>query len=114
MYRKDFGFCLRDYFKLTGKPLLIPRYSLGVWWYKNIEYNTDSINKLIDDQISLNDIVILYRTNAQSRVFEDGLLKANIPYKIIGGLNFYSRMEIKNLLAYLRLIYNSNDIIFLK
>ena len=49
MYRKDFGFCLRDYFKLTGKPLLIPRYSLGVWWYKNIEYNTDSINKLIDD-----------------------------------------------------------------
>ena len=49
MYRKDFGFCLRDYFKLTGKPLLSPRYSLGVWWYKNIGYNTDSINKLIDD-----------------------------------------------------------------
>lgn len=49
MYRKDFGFCLRDYFKLTGKPLLIPRYALGVWWYKNIEYNTDLINKLVDD-----------------------------------------------------------------
>ncbi len=59
--------------------------------------------------VSLNDMVILYRTNAQSRSFEDGLLKANIPYKIIGGVNFYNRMEIKNLLAYLRLIHNSND-----
>ena len=74
-----------------------------------VRFVVSEIKKLIDNQISLNDIVILYRTNAQSRVFEDGLLKANIPYKIIGGLNFYSRMEIKNLLAYLRLIYNSND-----
>ena len=55
------------------------------------------------------DIVILYRTNAQSRMFEDGLVKANIPYKIIGGINFYGRLEIKNLLAYLRLIHNSQD-----
>ena len=74
-----------------------------------VRFVVSEIKRLIDNQISLNDIVILYRTNAQSRVFEDGLLKANIPYKIIGGLNFYSRMEIKNLLAYLRLIYNSND-----
>ena len=59
--------------------------------------------------MSLSDIVVLYRTNAQSRVFEDGLMKSGIPYKIVGGLNFYSRMEIKNLLAYLRLICNSND-----
>ena len=57
----------------------------------------------------LKDIVILYRTNAQSRSFEDGLLKSNIPYKIVGGVNFYSRKEIKDLLAYLRIIINQND-----
>lgn len=47
MYRKDFGFCLRDYFKLTGKPALIPRYALGVWWNKNITYNTAEVEKLV-------------------------------------------------------------------
>ena len=49
MYRKDFGFCLRDYFKLTGKPALIPRYALGVWWYKNIDYKSSDIINLVDD-----------------------------------------------------------------
>lgn len=49
LYRKDFGFCLRDYFKLTGKPALIPRYALGVWWYKNLDYNTYMIEQLVDD-----------------------------------------------------------------
>ena len=53
------------------------------------------------ENVSLNDMVILYRTNAQSRAFEDGLLKSNIPYKIVGGVNFYSRREIKDVLAYL-------------
>ncbi len=47
MYRKDFGFCLRDYFKLTGKPALIPRYSLGIWWNKNISYTSADIEELI-------------------------------------------------------------------
>jgi len=74
-----------------------------------VKFVIDKIKELVKDNISLNDIVILYRTNAQSRNFEDGLLKANIPYKIIGGVNFYSRLEIKNLLAYLRLIHNPND-----
>ena len=74
-----------------------------------VKFVVDSIKNLMKEDVSLNDIVILYRTNAQSRTFEDGLLKANIPYKIIGGVNFYSRMEIKNLLAYLRLIHNTND-----
>ena len=74
-----------------------------------VKYVVNKIKELKDNSVSLSDIVVLYRTNAQSRVFEDGLMKANIPYRIIGGLNFYSRMEIKNLLAYLRLICNSND-----
>ena len=47
LYRKDFGFCLRDYFKLTGKPSLIPRYTLGVWWNKNTTYNTNEIKDLV-------------------------------------------------------------------
>lgn len=55
------------------------------------------------------DFAVLYRTNAQSRMIEEMLLKANIPYKIVGGLKFYDRKEIKDLLAYLRLIANPND-----
>lgn len=74
-----------------------------------VKYVVNKIKELKDNLVSLSDIVVLYRTNAQSRVFEDGLMKSGIPYKIVGGLNFYSRMEIKNLLAYLRLICNSND-----
>lgn len=74
-----------------------------------VEFVINKIKELIKNNISLNDIVILYRTNAQSRIFEDGLLKSNIPYKIVGGINFYARREIKDLLAYLRLIHNSND-----
>lgn len=52
---------------------------------------------------------ILYRTNAQSRAIEESLLRKNIPYKIIGGINFYSRLEIKDILAYLRVILNPAD-----
>ncbi|MBQ8473010.1 MAG: UvrD-helicase domain-containing protein [Bacilli bacterium] len=74
-----------------------------------VSFVVNKIKELKSSGISLSDMVILYRTNAQSRNFEDGLLKSNIPYKIIGGVNFYSRMEIKNLLAYLRLIHNPND-----
>lgn len=55
------------------------------------------------------DHAILYRTNAQSRLFEEKFLLANIPYKIVGGVNFYSRKEIKDLLAYLRMIANDAD-----
>ncbi len=55
------------------------------------------------------DIAILYRTNAQSRVMEEVLMKSNIPYTIVGGTKFYDRKEIKDLLAYLRLIVNPND-----
>lgn len=55
------------------------------------------------------DFAILYRTNAQSRVLEDALMKNRVPYKVVGGLKFYDRKEIKDVLAYLRLIYNPSD-----
>ena len=74
-----------------------------------VSFVISKIKELRDNFIDLNDLVILYRTNAQSRAFEDGLLKANIPYKIVGGVNFYQRKEIKDLLSYLRVIHNSHD-----
>ncbi len=70
-------------------------------------------NEIIDihlrDHDQYNEFAILYRTNAQSRIFEEALRKKNIPYKIYGGISFYQRKEIKDVLAYLRLVVNSND-----
>ena len=63
----------------------------------------------LTEQRKYNDFAILYRTNAQSRAMEDALRKRNIPYKIFGGLSFYQRKEIKDTLAYLRLIINPKD-----
>ena len=56
-----------------------------------------------------NDIALLYRTNAQSRSFEETFQSYNIPYRIYGGLSFYQRKEIKDVLAYLRLVVNTDD-----
>jgi DNA helicase-2/ATP-dependent DNA helicase PcrA len=70
---------------------------------------TKEISKLISSGVSLNDIVVLYRTNAQSRNIEEAMLRENIPYKVIGSFYFYNRKEIKDLIAYLKLIYNSSD-----
>jgi len=64
-----------------------------------------------DDHLSLNDVAIFYRTNAQSRTFEDALLSRRIDYKIIGGVSFYARREIKDILAYLRLLISDTDLI---
>ena len=61
------------------------------------------------NQYKNKDFVILYRTNAQSRAFEDSLRKKNIPYRVYGGLSFYQRKEIKDIIAYLRLVVNKSD-----
>ena len=65
----------------------------------------------LESRLSLEEMVIFYRTNAQSRVFEDLLLSNKIPYQIIGGVSFYQRKEIKDILAYLRLLLSSSDFI---
>ena len=72
-------------------------------------YVIREINKLIDEGTKLSDIAILYRTNAQSQNFEKELVLSNIPYKVIGSVYFYNRKEIKDLMAYLKLIYNKDD-----
>lgn len=69
----------------------------------------NEIEKLTSSGYKYQDIAILYRTNGQSRVFEEGLLGKGIPCKVVGGYYFYNRKEIKDLIAYLRLIYNTSD-----
>lgn len=69
----------------------------------------DEIKKLKSEGFSYNDVALLYRINSQSRVLEEAFMRAGVPYIIVGGLKFYDRMEIKNILAYLRLIYNPKD-----
>lgn len=72
-------------------------------------YVVKKINELINNGVDYKDIAILYRTNAQSRVMEEAMLKENLPYRVVGSFYFYSRKEIKDLIAYLRLIHNSKD-----
>lgn len=78
--------------------------------FEEANYVVNDIRKKVEDgSRSYNDHAILYRTNAQSRMFEEKLVTANIPYKVIGGINFYARKEIKDLLAYLKTIDNGQD-----
>lgn len=72
-------------------------------------YVMSEIKKLIDSGVSRDKIAVLYRTNAQSRTMEEALLRENIPYKVIGSFYFYNRKEIKDLISYLKLIYNPSD-----
>ena len=69
----------------------------------------DKIKQWLDDGNSLDDVALLYRSNAQSRLLEEALLQAQLPYRIYGGLKFFERQEIKDALAYLRIINNRND-----
>ena len=96
-------------------------------WTENESGEKISVNKLLTDgeegrfvassifenkmqsQLQNSDFAILYRTNAQSRSFEDALRKKNISYRVYGGLSFYQRKEIKDVLAYLRLLINPDD-----
>ena len=73
------------------------------------QYVIRKVKELINKGVEYQDIAVLYRTNAQSRVLEEEMLKENLPYRVIGSFYFYSRKEIKDLIAYLRLIHNPKD-----
>ncbi|MCI5951595.1 MAG: DNA helicase PcrA [Anaerostipes sp.] len=77
--------------------------------YEEANQVLHEIEKLSQDGIAYKQMAILYRTNAQSRVFEEKFLLKNIPYRIVGGVNFYSRKEIKDILAYLKAVDNGQD-----
>ncbi len=79
------------------------------------EFVINEVERLkLQHQISLNDVVVLYRTNAQSRSIEEALLRAGIPYRVIGGVRFYERKEIKDMLSYLSLLINSDNTLALE
>lgn len=83
--------------------------------YEEAEHIVNEIAHMVSqDKAAYNEFAILYRTNAQSRAFEEKLVLRNVPYKIIGSINFYSRKEIKDLLAYLKTIDNGLDSIAVK
>jgi DNA helicase-2/ATP-dependent DNA helicase PcrA len=79
------------------------------------EFVRDELFKLSKDETSkFGDTAIFYRTNAQSRVFEEVFMRSAVPYKVVGGVRFYERKEIKDLLAYLRVLVNPNDEVSLR
>jgi len=88
--------------------------------YEAIDENDEAgyVGKKIEEWhvegVDYSDFAIFYRTNAQSRIFEEALRTANIPYQIVGGVGFYDRMEIKDMLAYLRVMCNRNDSLSLR
>ena len=93
----------------------LPRVYLADNEYDEASYLVSEIEHLKrEEYYSYSDFAVLYRMNTQSRAIEDILRRENIPYKIIGGLKFYERKEIKDLIAYLRLIQNSADNLSLK
>lgn len=78
--------------------------------FEEAEYIAGDIRRKIrEGEASYSDCAVLYRTNAQSRLFEEKFLLGNIPYKIVGGVNFYARKEIKDMLAYLKTVDNARD-----
>ena len=72
-------------------------------------YVSESVHRIVDNNDNYKEVAVLYRSNAQSRVIEEYLLRNNIPYVIYGGVRFYERLEIKNVVSYLRLIVNKHD-----
>jgi len=77
-------------------------------------YVVDTIRKQVDTkQAKLADFAVMYRTNAQSRLLEEAFLSTNIPYKLVGAQRFYGRREVKDIIAYLRVIWNPEDIVSL-
>ncbi len=95
----------------AGAPISYGRYDNE---YEEAQGIASDIHREVKDGMSYNDFAILYRTNAQSRVFEEKLIYEGIPYRIIGAVNFYARKEIKDILCYLKTINNSADDIAIK
>ncbi len=90
-----------------GAPIIFQNFMTA---YEEAEYIADDLAKRVAaGDGSYSDCAILYRTNAQSRLLEEKFLLANIPYRIIGGVNFYARKEIKDLLSYLKTVDNARD-----
>lgn len=79
-----------------------------------VDFIMNKVKEKIKEGYNYSDIAVLYRTNAQSRIFEEGLTREGIPYDLVGALNFYDRKEIKDLLGYLKLISNPDDDIALR
>ncbi len=95
----------------AGAPISYGRYDNE---YEEAQGIAADIHHQVKDGMSYSDFAILYRTNAQSRVFEEKLIYEGIPYRIIGAVNFYARKEIKDILCYLKTINNSADDIAIK
>ncbi len=90
-----------------GEPVHFRKFLNG---FEEAEYITGNISKKVQKEgYHYSDCAVLYRTNAQSRLFEEKMLMANIPYKLVGGVNFYARKEIKDLLSYLKTVNNAQD-----
>ena len=88
----------------------LPKIFMGTDEYGEATYIVSQINSLkIEEYYKYSDFTVLYRMNSQSRAIEDILRRENIPYKIVGGLKFYERKEIKDIIAYLRLVHNNTD-----
>ena len=93
--------------KEEGEKIRLRQFMTG---YEEAEFVAGDIEgRVRRGECQYKDCAILYRTNAQSRLFEEKLLMGNVPYKIIGGINFYARKEIKDLLAYLKTVDNAVD-----
>ena len=83
--------------------------------YDEGQYIVDTIDKMVrEDNMKYSDFAVLFRTNAQARAIEEVFMRESTPYRLIGGLKFYSRKEIKDIIAYLKLIHNPNDNVSLK
>ena len=92
-----------------------PRFIVFENGFREAEFVSSDIEKAMrKGGCEYRDFAVLYRTNAQSRILEEKFLMASIPYRIVGGINFYSRMEIKDILAYLKTIDNGEDAIAVK
>ncbi len=94
-----------------GAPILVYQ---AVTERDEARYIVEQVKSAVRDGAAYHDFLVLYRTNAQSRVFEEAMLSDGIPYRVIGGVGFYARSEIKDVIAYLRYVLNAADAIAFK